>query len=52
MDAIFHKFQNGFYGNIDLCFLWYLCSYLGFPWSSAGKKFTCNAGDPSLIPGS
>ena len=24
----------------------------GFPGSSAGKKSTCNAGDPSLIPGS
>ena len=23
----------------------------GFPGSSAGKEFTCNAGDPSLIPG-
>ena len=25
---------------------------LDFPGSSAGKKSTCNAGDPSLIPGS
>ena len=25
---------------------------LGFPDSSAGKVSTCNAGDPSLIPGS
>ena len=25
---------------------------LGFPGSSAGKKSTCNAGDPGLIPGS
>ena len=24
----------------------------GFPGSSAGKKFACNAGDPGLIPGS
>jgi len=24
---------------------------MGFPGSSAGKKSTCNAGDPSLIPG-
>ena len=24
----------------------------GFPGSSAGKESTCNAGDPSLIPGS
>ena len=26
-------------------------SSLGFPGSSAGKEFTCNAGDPSSIPG-
>ena len=25
---------------------------LGFPDNSAGKESTCNAGDPSLIPGS
>ena len=25
---------------------------LGFPHSSVGKEYTCNAGDPSLIPGS
>ena len=25
---------------------------MGFPDSSVGKKSTCNAGDPSLIPGS
>ena len=24
----------------------------GFPGSSAGKEFSCNAGDPSSIPGS
>ena len=24
----------------------------GFPGSSAGKEFACNAGDPSSIPGS
>ena len=24
---------------------------LGFPGSSAGKEAACNAGDPSLIPG-
>ena len=24
---------------------------MGFPGSSAGKESTCNAGDPSLIPG-
>ena len=25
---------------------------LGFPDNSAGKEFSCNAGDPSSIPGS
>ena len=25
--------------------------YLGFPGSLAGNESTCNAGDPSLIPG-
>ena len=25
--------------------------YSSFPHSSAGKKSTCNAGDPGLIPG-
>ena len=25
---------------------------LGFPWYSAGKESTCNAGDPISIPGS
>ena len=27
-------------------------SYRGFPSSSVGKESACNAGDPSLIPGS
>ena len=26
--------------------------WMGFPHSSAGKESTCNAGDPSSIPGS
>ena len=26
--------------------------HMGFPGSSAGKESTCNAGDPSSIPGS
>ena len=26
--------------------------FFGFPDGSAGKESTCNAGDPSLIPGS
>ena len=25
---------------------------MGFPCGSAGKEFTCNAGDPGSIPGS
>ena len=25
--------------------------YQDFPGSSAGKEYTCNAGDPGLIPG-
>ena len=29
-----------------------LCCLLGFPDSSVGKESACNAGDPSLIPGS
>ena len=31
---------------------WLLQIPLGFPDSSAGKESACNAGDPSLIPGS
>ena len=27
-------------------------TYMGFPDSSVGKEFACNAGDPSWIPGS
>ena len=30
----------------------YLSTLLGFPDSSVGKESTCNAGDPSSIPGS
>ena len=29
-----------------------LVNYLGFPDSSAGKESACNAGDPTLMPGS
>ena len=29
----------------------YMYIYIGFPGSSAGNKSTCNAGDPSSIPG-
>ena len=31
--------------------LWILLPYRGFPHSSLGKEYACNAGDPSLIPG-
>ena len=31
--------------------LWGKMLQLGFPCGSAGKESTCNAGDPSLIPG-
>ena len=30
----------------------YTVQILGFPDSSVGKEFTCNAGDPSSLPGS
>ena len=34
-----------------------ICTYIhthtrGFPGGSVGKEFTCNAGEPGLIPGS
>ena len=29
-----------------------ILTFMGFPGSSVGKESTCNAGDPSLIPGS
>ena len=32
-------------------YLTYMQSTLGFPDSSVGKESTCNAGDPSSIPG-
>ena len=31
---------------------WLLQIPLGFPDSSVGKEYACNAGDPDLIPGS
>ena len=36
---------------VDPCKRIYMCKSAGFPGSSAGKEFTCNAGDPSIIPG-
>ena len=37
-----------------MAWVWFLVkeAFLGFPANSAGKESTCNAGDPSLIPGS
>ena len=35
-----------------MCNKYTLHIYLGFPDSSVGKESACNAGDPSLIPGS
>ena len=34
-----------------MCMYIYIYIYIHFPGSSAGKEFTCNAGDPSFIPG-
>ena len=31
---------------------WHTVAYLGFPGSPVGKESTCNAGNPSFIPGS
>ena len=48
-------------GNSHCSEHWGTCDFLnydfhginmGFPGSSAGKESSCNAGDPSLIPGS
>ena len=36
----------------DIIYLYTVTISLGFPDSSVGKESTCNAGDPSLIPGS
>jgi len=40
----FSTYEN----NLDLNYT----VHLGFPYSSAGKKSTCNAGDLGSIPGS
>ena len=38
---------------ISFAFIWLLLREVwGFPDNSVSKKYTCNAGDPSLIPGS
>ena len=36
--------------SVDTCRV-LLSLSLGFPDSSVGKEFACNAGDPGLIPG-
>ena len=36
----------------DNYILYKITEEIGFPGSSAGKESTCNAGDPSSIPGS
>ena len=38
------SYNSNLVGKVTLCII------LGFPGSSAGKKSTCNAGDPSSIP--
>ena len=35
-----------------MCVYIYIHIYVGCPGCSAGKQSDCNAGDPSLIPGS
>ena len=40
-----------FVGKI-MSVLFLLSRFMGFPDSSVGKESTCNAGDPSSIPGS
>ena len=44
--ATVHRVEKSQTGLNDFDF-----HFLGFPGSSAGKESTCNAGDPSLIPG-
>ena len=44
--------KNRKYLGINLATDLKVCWKLGFPGSSAGKESACNAGDPSLIPGS
>ena len=41
-----------FYLSYFFSSLWDISNPLGFPGSSAGEESACNAGDPSLIPGS
>ena len=45
---LFHSQTTNSYTSIPTK----LCFWKGFPDSSVGKESTCNAGDPSSIPGS
>ena len=56
--SIHHFANKGLYSqNMIFLVVMYVASltsihmYMGFPDSSVGKESTCNAGDPSLIPG-
>ena len=40
-----------FFLLLQVCLYWLVCVIVGFPDSSVGKESTCNAGDPSSIPG-
>ena len=52
-DHLFRVFLYGMRTEEELMFVWYIYFHLkGFSGSAAGKEFTCNAGDPGLIPGS
>ena len=46
------RFKSTFIWPKACVLLGYLMESKGFPGSSAGKESTCNAGDPSSIPGS
>ena len=53
--SLYNHFLESFYHKWVLNFVrTFFCTYwsLGFPGGSDGKKSACNAGDPSLIPGS
>ena len=45
------SFRYAHSNSIFLQMILHLKIWWGFPGSSAGKEFTCNAGDPSSIPG-
>ena len=42
--------HRGFSGSLYTHIYMYICIYIGFPGSSAGKESALNAGDSSLIP--